>query len=473
MNRKIALALIIIVIVSSVSIIGYMPKALGQSGTSVSSQIITSNTTWTQAGSPYTFTGPVGVAADVALTIDAGVTVNLESFGLNVNGTLYAQGTPNDKITFNSLYAISLASSYLYNPSSINAPSNINIANANAACTIENAVLTNTSLNSAINTSVKINNCYFDGGAGLTIWSSSTTLSNSYVTGQVFVRGPAVVSKNILLGGVDAGLSTIVTPESYNDYSCVFSDNNITNPGGTAVAINGAATISDNIISDGSTGISLSSEGATIQGNLIVNNGMGISIDPSHGGGVIDNNTIANNSGGGIGPATESDTINFNNLENNGQFNLESATNEPVGGGGYGSVETYPFPVNATYNWWGTSDSQAISQTIKDTQSDYQLGAVTFEPFLTAPNPEAPSITTTLTTPTLSSTPSPTPKSTLTSPNPTATQQNPTTGAQTKTEAGFNWPQIALLIAVAVIVASVVVVVALLHGHRKTANLIK
>ena len=61
MNRKIVLALIIIFAVSSVSVIGYMPRALGQSGTNVSSQIITQNTTWTQAGSPYTFTGPVGV----------------------------------------------------------------------------------------------------------------------------------------------------------------------------------------------------------------------------------------------------------------------------------------------------------------------------------------------------------------------------------------------------------------------------
>jgi hypothetical protein len=56
---------------------------------------------------------------------------------------------------------------------------------------------------------------------------------------------------------------------------------------------------------------------------------------------------------------------------------------------------------------------------------------------------------------------------------PTVTPQNTTIGIQTKKGAGFNWIEVALFIALAVIVALVVVVVALLHGHRKTANLSK
>ena len=47
--------------------------------------------------------------------------------------------------------------------------------------------------------------------------------------------------------------------------------------------------------------------------------------------------------------------------------------------------------VNATYNWWGTTDTQAINLTIRDFKYDITLGTVTFVPLLTAQNPQAPS----------------------------------------------------------------------------------
>ena len=67
--------------------------------------------------------------------------------------------------------------------------------------------------------------------------------------------------------------------------------------------------------------------------------------------------------------------------------------------------------VNAAYNWWGTTDTQAISQKIYDNKNDFHLGTVTFEPFLTAPNPEAPDVSY-VPTPTPSPTDSPAPTST-------------------------------------------------------------
>ena len=53
------------------------------------------------------------------------------------------------------------------------------------------------------------------------------------------------------------------------------------------------------------------------------------------------------------------------------------------------SFEGISTNVNATYNWWGTTDTQAINQTIHDNKNDFNLGTVEFVPFLTAPNPEA------------------------------------------------------------------------------------
>ncbi len=42
--------------------------------------------------------------------------------------------------------------------------------------------------------------------------------------------------------------------------------------------------------------------------------------------------------------------------------------------------------MNATYNWWGTTNVQSINQKIYDNTDDFNLGKVTFEPFLDAPN---------------------------------------------------------------------------------------
>jgi VCBS repeat-containing protein len=64
---------------------------------------ISSNTTWSLANSPYTITDNVLVANDVTLTIEAGVTVKVNS-GLYIKneGIITAVGTSSDKITFES-----------------------------------------------------------------------------------------------------------------------------------------------------------------------------------------------------------------------------------------------------------------------------------------------------------------------------------------------------------------------------------
>ena len=68
--------------------------------TTISTDIIT-DTTWTQAGSPYTVTNDVSVIAGVTLTVKRGVEVRFEQgTGLDVYGTLTAQGTASQPITF-------------------------------------------------------------------------------------------------------------------------------------------------------------------------------------------------------------------------------------------------------------------------------------------------------------------------------------------------------------------------------------
>lgn len=399
--------------------------------------ILTSDTTWNKADSPYTFSGPVGVATGVTLTINAGVTVNLGLYDLTVNGTLNAQGTTTNNIIFNG--------------------ANIDLTTENAQGTFENAILKSTSISSDIDTSVEINHCVFEVGAGVNVWSSSAIISNNYITGQVFVRGPAVVSDNTILGGVDAGSFTSITPPSYFSYSYTFLDNNITNPNGAVMDLDGAGTVSGNIISGGSTGInwveSLEAP-VMIERNLIINNQYGIRGDSSADADylTIQNNTIANNYIG-INGAFPSKAIIYNNIENNSNCNMESSQ----------------LAVNATYNWWGTANSQAISQTIIDSKNNYNLGTVTFVPFLTAPNPQAPPITTPI--PTLTPTPAPSSspsQSPSTSPSPT---QSPTASSSTATSpttlTDFNGLEIAIFATLIVIAVLLIVIVTLLLRKNK------
>jgi hypothetical protein len=70
--------------------------------------------------------------------------------------------------------------------------------------------------------------------------------------------------------------------------------------------------------------------------------------------------------------------MNYNNINNNG-FNVR-----------LNSVSD----INTTYNWWGTTNETTISESIYDFYDDFNLGTVTFIPFLTEPNPEAPTIPT-------------------------------------------------------------------------------
>ena len=82
------------------------------------------------------------------------------------------------------------------------------------------------------------------------------------------------------------------------------------------------------------------------------------------------------------------------------------------------------YDLTATHNWWGTTDTQAINQTIYDSKYDFNLGTVNFVPFLTEPNPEAmPDPNAPIPTPTPEQTPA-------TSPTPTPDQKPTSTPDQ-------------------------------------------
>ena len=74
--------------------------------TTVESQTVNSDTTWSLAGSPYEVMGNITVASNVTLTIDTDVQISFApSASLIVNGSLNAQGSPGLEIIFNRLDA--------------------------------------------------------------------------------------------------------------------------------------------------------------------------------------------------------------------------------------------------------------------------------------------------------------------------------------------------------------------------------
>jgi hypothetical protein len=390
----------------------------GQNGTTVSG-VISSDTTWTQANSPYTFTANLLVNDRVTLTIQPGVTVNFNGYYLQVNGTLIAQGTTGNNIIFNIPAALpSSGTSAIEFMSSSNSWN----TNTNSGCIIKNTVINSLWSNNGgfptmliQSSSPKLDNDTFISNnmentldSAISMYGSNTApiISNSYIFGGVYA-----------VGGQYFG-------------------NTFVNSGSTALSLGANATASDNIFCDSSIGLneyfpySLSSDVSMIQGNLMVDNtraGLETTLSaytnyPSTL--IIQNNTITNNTYGVLLTPGYSSNINVNySIAGNNIFN-----------NGYNFWLAVAYDVNATGNWWGTTDSNAIGQTIYDFKYNFNYGNVNFAPFLTSPNPLAPIYTGPIPTPTPkpsptatpSQTPSITPSTTpTTTPSPTPTPNLP------------------------------------------------
>ena len=348
---------LIVIIIGVFGLAGTLQLSTVQASTEVTG-IINSDTTWTKANSPYTLTGPVGVTKGVTLTIEPGATVNLNNYYIQVNGTLHARGSSAEKIHFNGDHAEIKFTQY--------SPSwNEQI---DSGSIIENAVLTSIAI--YINdTSPKINNNSMHGRINCDY--SSSIISNSDITGTDYpividiFRSSAVISGNIIHNKHTA-------IESSSD-SSIISNNTII--GGESGIIHNSISdryaVSKNTVYGCDVGID-AHYFSTIEENLVINNGQGI---VNRGASIIQNNTIANNTVGIY--SYKPSTIIYNNIQDNSEFNIR--------------LDTYARDnLNATFNWWGTTDTQAISQSIFDNKNDFNLGTVTFTPFLTAPNPEAP-----------------------------------------------------------------------------------
>lgn len=371
--------------------------------------IIDTDTTWTRAGSPYTLTNDVAIRTGATLTIEPGVTVNLGSHQLRVYGTLNARGTT-DRIAFVGNSGLIVFDS----ESGWNEQSGI-------GCVIDNAYFS--SIVIAVNGGYpKISNSYFTVSpkTAIEIYSGSPSIINNVINinskGAIDAHfdSSSVISYNLIVGnGQQYGITVSGT--------AIVSNNNITGCWTGIYAI-GASTIQSNIVmNNGNDGIRSNNSATVIENNVLANNKCGMS-----GTGIIQYNTIANNWDAGIWGPLASATITQNNIYSNGQ-NIHL---------------TEQYDIDAVNNWWGTADINAINQTIWDRKNDpVNLGTLNFVPYLSEPNPNAPSIISSITiqpTPTLpviTPTPTSTPNSTVTiepSTNPTPYWTNTQTPPESK-----------------------------------------
>ena len=130
------------------------------------------------------------------------------------------------------------------------------------------------------------------------------------------------------------------------------------------------ATVVGNHVHDNS-GIGIgASFGGSIEYNLVEDNGgAGISV---YGVGTgVEHNVVRGNAVGVAVGEHPSVTINFNDLYQNDEYEL---TTWPGGGS-----------VNATYNWWGTTDPELIAARIFDCHDDPLLACVLFDPWCDEP----------------------------------------------------------------------------------------
>jgi len=213
------------------------------------------------------------------------------------------------------------------------------------------------------------------GGYGITVQKGSTTISKNTILATIRVAGDCTIENNSISGSsIQLGeiYSTGWGSIDYGSGNSLIKNNYITNNSEViSFTSSGSAILQGNTISNDLNGITLASP-VIIEENLIVNNTNGIAVSSQA---TITNNTIVNCSNG-IQVKNNNVTINYNNIQNTTNYSVQLL-----------AISTN---IDATYNWWGTTVTQAIGQTIYDYYEDFNLGIVTFTPFLTTPNTQAP-----------------------------------------------------------------------------------
>lgn len=437
------------------------------------STAISSDTSWTSANSPYNIAGSIVVNSGVTLTLETGTTLNLNGYMtvsgtliiqpdvtvnivnasgyIQVNGVLSAVGTSAEPIRIvgtEGTYMMGLESSTYYPSITFSSASISWNAQMSTGSTIQNAILSSVTL--SVCSSAELSNDTFKNG--LTLGGGSPVIADCQIDQDIGIEGGApIVAGNNISGGIGINSESQLIQSSQTTY---IEDNVVSgNPAEWMAGITILQSLSSSIIIERNT---ISTSTSTLDGiDFAIANNFQCSV-------IVENNTITNNKIGIDLQYGYPESISGNNIYDN-SLNVNLDNNHSF---------------NCSNNWWGTTDPTAIGDSIHDFKDDFTLGTITFEPFLTAPNPEAtPNPNLLLSTPTASSEPaapiqSPTyspveqttqPSQPVNTPTPAAPQNSHTGPAFTLTVADL---LMVIAVLLAVIAGFIVAVVVLLRKPR-------
>jgi hypothetical protein len=227
-----------------------------QATTNVSG-VISIDTTWTKANSPYTLTGDLTVSPEATLTIEAGATVNVQAYPLQVDGTLKAIGKQDEPIRFNGIIESEDRGVVIFRPSSKGWNET-----TKSGCIVENSIFNATAL--ALHSSVKINNntinsdIYAFGSPIIMYASGSPIITNNTITAVISAFDKTVVTNNIINGKIEAlnsaaiANNTVKRVSIFSPYDIVLtaSDTSLitNNYLRGIVRVVGSPTVSNNVI---------------------------------------------------------------------------------------------------------------------------------------------------------------------------------------------------------------------------------
>jgi len=334
MKKIVAPFLSVIFVVSAfvgLFLIEVVPTVAGET---VVNSPIDSNTTWNLAGSPYRVTIDVQIFEDVTLIIEAGVLVKFDDLAsLQVKGNLTVQGNAGDHVVFRSSDMNSTAQSKwdgIYFHRQVNALGDIRFSDLSNA-------------NYAIQS---------DGWSGGSLSIADSLFRYNYH--GVYEPGVNALIERSTFENNFWGI--YYTPQYMSVYDSTFKNNT------QGMHDTNKAKVYSSYFENNGYGIE---RAWIIKDSIFVNNDIGVS---TYTGEVYSNNTISNN---GIGiHATDIPgypVIECNDISNNTQYNFQMDLDENV---------------DATKNWWGTTNTAEINASIEDAYDDGTLGIAFYEPFL-------------------------------------------------------------------------------------------
>ncbi len=430
MHKAIKCSLLFLFVLSPIILLN--PNSAQATGTTLPS-IISSDTTLTQNGSPYSIVGPTRVDSGVTLTLEAGSTLNIGTYYLQIDGTLRTTASSSSPAQIDSTLGTDISSPVGY----------INFTSSSTNCVIENTLITQTRIYLDSMVTINSNTINFQGSpsvdnAAIYVKSGTATITNNIINAGVMTYGgTATLSGNTITGGMGlyGGTPTVTNnkisgtdtyfffaEDEYRLYNTLAIRNNcaavVTNndvKGSVAIGdFYGEVSLNKNSVAGGIS--AFSGQGHSGQGQITITNNKVLSGITAAG----SNITVQGNQVSGIGKAGISISgdaiVKYNSISG---FNASILINSGSPTIKNNNIQNWTInciknlatnDIDASGNWWGTTDTQAITQSIYDQKYDFNLGKVTITPILNAPDPTAPEILPVQASPTPTVTdPSPTP----------------------------------------------------------------